>query len=481
MKNLITIIILALTTSAMAQNWQPINPDYIYYYKSESSEYIDNSIFVDSIKEESGKTIYYLNTKFSFCDTCEIIVCPEYENWDESYYLSTYSNIFLKEMYIEDNQTIFSSEGYQFVLLNKALINETWIFDTINNITATVTNMSYQEVFPTVSDSLKIIELSSNHQIIHSKSFGIIQFIDLYDSNEIYNLKGIESENTIYGKKVNHFMDYFNFEIGDIFCRDYYVEMTKSTKPPQDYGGFEKVKILNKTVLSDKIQYGIFKQSFDWDGNGDVNYNSGEYDTITYNDDNNHYHSRFCNTLPGMISTKYRTEKASYTFDIGFNDIALTNGGKWYGQCSLYENVFYYSVFNATVRYIAGLGRVYYHDNVPQTSSTYKLQGYIRNGDTTGYIYHDSLFSPTSTNEITINNRIQIYPIPATNAIRIKIPLLANDCIIEITDLTGKAHINKEIRQSDEITLDISYLRKGVYLLKLQTEGKTYFRKIIKS
>jgi hypothetical protein len=62
-----------------------------------------------------------------------------------------------------------------------------------------------------------------------------------------------------------------------------------------------------------------------------------------------------------------------------------------------------------------------------------------------------------------------------------KLPVITNECKIELTGLTGNVILNKKIRKSSETTLDISELKNGIYLLEIHTSGKTYIRKIIKS
>jgi hypothetical protein len=76
---------------------------------------------------------------------------------------------------------------------------------------------------------------------------------------------------------------------------------------------------------------------------------------------------------------------------------------------------------------------------------------------------------------------VDIYPNPAQDFINIKCPQLANNsAIITIFDLTGKELIEKEIPAgTNNIGIDVSHLKNGVYYSRLISENKSTAQKLI--
>jgi hypothetical protein len=77
--------------------------------------------------------------------------------------------------------------------------------------------------------------------------------------------------------------------------------------------------------------------------------------------------------------------------------------------------------------------------------------------------------SPSSVNNLSTNN-FNIYPIPATN--NLKIETQNNELTsLDLVDVTGKVILKKEFIQST--SLDVSQISKGIYFLNLKTvEGE---------
>jgi hypothetical protein len=89
-------------------------------------------------------------------------------------------------------------------------------------------------------------------------------------------------------------------------------------------------------------------------------------------------------------------------------------------------------------------------------------------------------FISTNTSNTELN-KYTIYPNPFYNQIQIK--SIGNDVIqkIEITELeSGKCIYNAEIQNNNFNELDLSNLKKGMYLLKINSSSRCFFSKIIK-
>ncbi|QOD61313.1 T9SS type A sorting domain-containing protein [Polaribacter haliotis] len=84
--------------------------------------------------------------------------------------------------------------------------------------------------------------------------------------------------------------------------------------------------------------------------------------------------------------------------------------------------------------------------------------------------------SPLSLNNVDLlENKITIFPNPANNFINIKTD--SNTILVRMFNLLGK-----QVLKTDAKNIDISNLRKGIYLLKITTEnGKQIIRKMLKN
>ncbi len=74
---------------------------------------------------------------------------------------------------------------------------------------------------------------------------------------------------------------------------------------------------------------------------------------------------------------------------------------------------------------------------------------------------------------------IQVYPNPATNFISVQLPLSLNTTAY-IYDISGHRILSQEVKNSDNIIIDVSNLTKGYYVIKLQNGQTSYTAKFIK-
>lgn len=77
-----------------------------------------------------------------------------------------------------------------------------------------------------------------------------------------------------------------------------------------------------------------------------------------------------------------------------------------------------------------------------------------------------------------ISNNIDIYPNPANDFIFIR--NLENIKSISISDISGKIISENEYKNSNEISIDISKMAKGIYFIKLTDNKNIFTKKIIK-
>lgn len=91
-----------------------------------------------------------------------------------------------------------------------------------------------------------------------------------------------------------------------------------------------------------------------------------------------------------------------------------------------------------------------------------------------------SQFSSAKTIE---KNALNIYPNPVSDLINISIPAeIENSCVVEISDLTGKALFSNNYNNvQEQIQIDMTRFVSGMYLLSLKSGNSVYNQKIFVS
>jgi hypothetical protein len=75
------------------------------------------------------------------------------------------------------------------------------------------------------------------------------------------------------------------------------------------------------------------------------------------------------------------------------------------------------------------------------------------------------------------SEKILVYPNPATDKIKVTLPSSIQSATFDLFDLRGSSILHFTDKQSEEI--DLSYLPKGIYVLKAATEKFTHIQKIV--
>ena len=85
-----------------------------------------------------------------------------------------------------------------------------------------------------------------------------------------------------------------------------------------------------------------------------------------------------------------------------------------------------------------------------------------------------SIFTPKSS---TINS-LKVYPNPATIQVIVELPEYSGFTTIQVTDLAGRNLINKTVSNVEKEILNISELRKGMYMIVARQGNITYNQKL---
>ncbi len=468
-KKYLLIVLIALGMSSLAQNWNIINPDYTYNYAV--NDVYDVSSYV--LSTEGNNTVFYMNEIVLPCDTCQGAISGA---------LMIHQSTFMQHK-IEKIDNLYWFNGHRsFVIFPYAELGDTWLFDTLNNITAELVLETTETIIGGVDDATKHIKLSNNDSIVLSENHGIVRF-DI--SGKSYRLIGVETPTDSIGYVVPKFRDFYNFEVGDIFQYKKIIPPSEASQgqDPTHYT-FSRNTILSKTFSGDSIIYSVrknIKSYFHQHSSGiPYEYTYGyEYDTVVEPvvviDSLTHMCNLYNRESLKVCTNSFSPEGVFYEevrVKKDDNGLIIKQYGNSYDApryilSSEYPNIMVidpYQLFYARQVYTQGLGLTSYE--LYDERLVY-LIGYVKNGDTTGTVYDDDFY--TSTGNLKNQSDIHIYPNPAKEKVYIQ-NLSADVSKIEIYDITGKLvndfHTNKG---NTFMQIDISKFRRGVYFIKIGT------------
>ncbi len=470
------VMVIVFSNNIYSQSWAPINSFEKYNYKISNSDTIACTIFVDSIRVIGSDSLLYLNTVYDKCDTCTCNNQP---------YTTAYSSghsQFLKKVIKRDNNNVFTfSDTVNFYLQPYALLNTTWVFDSINNINAVVVNIGEQIIFGIV-DSIKTIILSTGDTICLSKQFGIIQFPVILSNDQYYRLVGIEGSNLgLITPKAN---DLFNYPVGSIFqYKGGYGD------PGISFYYIYQMTVLENLSQADTIKYRVqkigkrYENPYTMESTGYFSY----FDTITILNNSQNYLNSYTNNLISLSPIYYGANICCFPSPNEFKTltsfvdssgvlIRTTNNViiQQYEISSTYIQFLSDNFDRYRISFVPGLGQVSFDYFKFEQGWNEYLQGYIINGDTTGNIYNSALLANIST--ISNNENFEFILDSKTNNLEIMTSSILH---LSIYDVLGKLVYNNSINNKSEI-VNLSFLKSGIYLIVLFDKNNRHTIKYLK-
>ncbi len=497
-----------MSCSVVAQNWSPVNTTELFNFRLDNDPVITSTIRSTSFSATATDTIFALNTVM--CDSCITIIGGPIPSCDTCYGWKNKPQFFGREIEVRNSGWCHFRDPNNQVINLLAAANDSWLFDTVSNVTATVISSVFSSVigFP---DSVKTILLSTGDTIHFSKNYGIVQWPNGYGQNSYYRLAGIHGRNV--GTLVPRMMDYFNFDIGDLF--EYH---------GTNYFGFNPVKvvyvrkfeIMNKVISGDTVTYSV--DSYEVDTNYTmqsstyISFSGLQQLQLVFIDSADHFGNYFNNQLISQYNRAYDpfvwqtisngwggpieyTDTCFYRCDL-FRD-SLNLQGIHFGIVPEY-NIYWFPIYysgsitpntvsdtlmavgnfgeTTTFTLTEGLGQTfsYWSQNFEHQWSE-KLWAYRKGNDTVGVFSAQNLFD--GINEQTTHLPIHLFPNPSSGTINVQLP--ANTIAeMEILDLQGRV-VKTFSKQSGQITLQADDLADGVYLLKFNTPIGNGQQKII--
>lgn len=470
--------------------WYPVQPGIQYNYRSDTStSAISTVIKIDSA---AGNT-FFLNNVVMPCDTCRNArLLNDY--FDSTYTLNQQAQ-FLGHGLIKTNTNTFYFYGpKRFVIKTHLGVGSTWLFDTLQGLTASIVAKYTQAVFGT-SDSLCAIKLSTNDTLVLSKTYGILRFPFQTLVKHQYTLVGVEG-NLSAGIKLKRFHDFFNFYPGDVLQYEL-LEDDFNTLPPMLSQGHERWDILSVNNYADSVVCRIRKSHYDslkYGGSQPVITAFTQTQTLTFKDSLTH----LANSWPfqEIFATPY------FLFNNGIRyihrSVPITyhqREGKQLGQGC--PNIYLSAGVNGAAQE-TGIKHVFINRNASKiigrslveglgfTNELYNdysrisqrcLIGYKKGSDSSGTIYQygvTGLSNLKNTPALVI-----VYPNPVSNDLCL-LNTQAGKKIICIYNATGTLVMQHEINGSSTPTaIDVRKLDAGIYTLIIDSETQRQCAKII--
>ena len=484
MKQLFTLfILLFFVLNINAQDWKIISTNGVSnFYNNSSKNY--HSFWIDSADVVNGDSVFYLNKIIDSIPNTSSNIFTQYDDL----YLPDRPYYFLSELrYDVNNVAILSGDSSQtYFIKTRAGLNETWLFDTINNIEAKVVGLQYLNVLGE-PDSIKTILLNGNRYIELSKKHGIIRFPILAKTAQDIYLVGLEAEHL--GDSIPMYLDFFDFGIGDEF---YY-------KKGQSYHWASidtktRIIVLDKVRFTDSIKY-IFKISYnkvtDHVNDGLIRARNTYIDTVTYVDNDSSFLNKYPYETVGGQSYNPVIKRIHVEYNVKYNTVTkrLPYFGFFYswviedtlikcnnGRCASPD-------FTKTV-YGVGLGQIYErYYNVVQDHAygayIRELIGYKRNNIVYGDSLVDALFMTTDTVQAISYSKVLIYPNPIIGYLRIEIPIDETPYLVTIYDVYGRQKFKNQLKSGDTV-INTSSWAKGMYIVVLKHGDEVETRKTVK-
>lgn len=489
MKNLTILLLLLLPVALVGQNWQVVNPETTYFYSGDDPGLIARTVKTDSVSEAAGHPLYYLNTTIQFCDTCdEPVPCFNYDFYDA--YNANVQGLFAKEIHQFGGGRYWFFDTVSFVIDSKAALNQSWLFDTVHNITAQIAAVDWQEVLPAVFDSVKTIALSDDTEMMLSKNYGILRFPAQNEPGQSFELSGLKTQTENVGVTPPGFWEVFDIEVGDVF--QYWGFAGDDSFPPPNADHYTmKVRITSKAVTDSSVTFGkhvikrnaYFGDIFVSDITSSysnspafvVNQLPGTLYDICADDQG---FNGMCDAVPYHLLSEMHHERSPILTDIvsignyAYQDDALRLVPCEEGTELMMNVMWDYGFFDGNA-YASGLGQTAKRHEDFLIFDSYNLQGFVKNGDTTGLVTPDDVL--LNVNEKAAGAKASLHPNPATQRVFLNI---AEETEVWIFDLKGQPLFHQKF-DAPTNEIDLEKYSPGVYFVKTITTQNSWSQKLI--
>jgi len=477
-RNLLLFLLVMSSMALFSQNWSPINTSEKFCYSSDDTlDIINNVLWVNSFEQIGDDQVFHLNK-----------IALEHDGGDGNVSLLGQPQFLLDDINIHpdghwtfvDTFPLPIEEFETFSIYPNAQLDDVWDFES--GLTATITDMFIMN-FLGESDSVKVITLSDDTEILLSKDHGILNW------RNDYQLIGIEGRDI--GILVPDFDDMFTkISAGDVICFD--KGRWQADETVTGWHGNYRYDIEAVTRYEDSIViyayirsyvYNFWKKQAEMiDGYGNIVLKRNRF-TDVYPNDTVRISDYNYAPLEGILISKLGKHKWG-----GIKKTQLVFETEWFQKVSLlneceglYGDYLCIGDFDSDhllMEHSVDYGFLEYYDAGFEWGGEETLTGIIDDGDTLGTIYPIDFF--VGNQELTIQSNWQFYPNPAQDFLNI---ISSNLGAVEyqIYHITGQLMEQKKIRKvGPDLSIDISHLAKGAYMINLLSEGESVQEKFIK-
>jgi len=478
----ILILFLSIGVLASAQNWALINPTYKYNYSNDGTDTISNQIFVthvDTLGVDSFR--YELNKIARVCDTCSSIAQILLLNQPQ-----------FMERRVNVGPTIwhFHDPG-SLVILPQAGIGETWVFDTLAAITATVTSVDVAQVFGN-DEQLKLISLSTGDSIVISETYGLLS----WNGRDLIGVNGPDL-----GSLTPSLEEVYPYQAGDIIEYSTFANEFDGTWYYNGYGsnykftfgdGLPGTGSITFTGMRITNTWAWTTHSFEGVEIGANNFQVS-YDNTWIAGPQELPWALLATSYPGQLVRSQRDltygvdtiaciaehkidSLGRYTFGCWFIPYELGGSSPFGGNLINFDPALLESadpvpfIIESSggdlgpVQYAAGVGLEWLDAGYFERYENYILTGAVINGDTIGTVHSDEYLIGLSVEEHGVTSSVIIGPNPASYFIQLS--SATPNSIYSIFDLNGRVLATQKIRSTNE-RINVEQLQPGAYTLKV--------------
>src|SRR6186713_2375289 len=176
-KHILSVLFCFIFQLSFSQNWSAINMNDKFNYRLDSDEVISATIWADSVDWNGSDSVFYLNRVL--CDSCATFIGGPNPWCDSCYGLKNQPQFMQRKSVVSASGMVNFRDTNNIVLNTLAALNDTWLFDSVQSISATVLAISQDSVFGN-TDSVKTLLLTTGDTVKLSKSYGLLQFPNGY-------------------------------------------------------------------------------------------------------------------------------------------------------------------------------------------------------------------------------------------------------------------------------------------------------------
>ncbi|MEL6672171.1 MAG: T9SS type A sorting domain-containing protein [Bacteroidota bacterium] len=457
MKTTFTLLSLLLTGMLSAQDWRPFYPGDTAHVNLDTSAIVAQTIWVDSAGLVGGDSVWYFNRVWEGNQVFPIM----------SDTIRTIGLGYLQERLHRIDAGTYHLEGTrELVIRGNTPLGQSWTFDTLNSVQATVASYDESLVFGLL-DSVKTIALSTGDTFALSKHYGLLSFPDFTGTAPRLTLSGLQNRDL--GESLPGLKEFFSFQPGEVF----YFRGEKSALQIVDSTWLRR-EILTREEKGDSLIFTVLEKRCTKAWGATFCYQAE--DTLVYVDSATHPLNRF----PGQMANLMRgadSPNAPYGSPVHHRP-QKKSFQEAYAQlnATIFALDYYFLLFKHD--FTVGLGETAYQVYYFEAGESQFMVGYIRGQDSVGEIIPEEDFIDAIDPSFP-EGSLSFYPNPTADLVKVEVrdaALLPLD--LKVYDLMGREVWAQELSRNFS-TVSLAHLRAGTYILEIRDERYAMREKLL--